>query len=186
MRGRWALAAMGAAALLVGGLTNAADHAHLPGGWQSTVHGREGEDVTVGEFRLHVHGATASPQVGDPDETVTSSGSFVVVDLSYATTDEWAGPEEVVLVDATGHEYSDPSNLGLGGSPWKAGPDIWFRGQLLFEVPTEALGSLTLELRPETGRAILPSTVGRIPLTVATTTEPLELDGETVLAAGER
>lgn len=186
MRRRWGLAAIAAVALGVGALANAADNAHLATGFATVVHGSEGEDVSAGNFQVHVHGATASTEVEDLDGPVTSAGSFVVVDLSYATTDAWDQPDEIVLIDADGREYSDPSSLGLGGSPWLAGPDIWFRGQLLFEVPTDTLASLTLEFRPESVRAILPSTVTRVPLTVTPSSEPLEIGYDTVLGEGER
>jgi len=187
MRARWGLAAMAAAAVLAGGLANAADDALLPSGWTTTVRGAEGEDVVVGNLQVHVHGATASTRVDDLDGPLTSPGLFVAVDLSYATTDAWATPEVIVLIDGDGREYSDPSNLGLSGSTWLAGPDIWFRGDLLFEVPADAVtSSLTLEIRPETAVAVLPSTIGQIPLTVTRAEDPLEIGSDTLLAEGER
>lgn len=183
---RWGLAVMALAALLAGGLANAADDALLPSGVVTTVRGSEGEDTVVGNLQVHVHGATASTQVDDLDGPLTSPGMFVAVDLAYATTDAWGSPEEIVLTDAQGREYSDPSNLSVNSSPWLAGPDIWFRGTLLFEVPADAVDSLTLEIRPSTVEAVLPSTVGRFPLTVTTTADPLEITRDTLLAEGER
>lgn len=150
-RARWAVATMAVAALGVGGLANVVDDRYLASGWHTTVHGVEGEDVVGGTFQVHVHGATAAQALAD-DEPVPSAGWYVVVDLSYATTDEWSTPEEVVLVDRDGREFTHPGGFGFTGAPWLAGPDIWFRGTLLFEVPEDALESLSLVVRGERPR----------------------------------
>lgn len=184
-RARWAVATMAVAALGVGGLANVVDDRYLASGWHTTVHGVEGEDVVGGTFQVHVHGATAAQALAD-DEPVPSAGWYVVVDLSYATTDEWSTPEEVVLVDRDGREFTHPGGFGSTGAPWLAGPDIWFRGTLLFEVPEDALESLSLVVRGERPRPILPGTVVRVPLTVTTTAEPLVVERGSLLPRRER
>lgn len=185
-RGRWAVAAMVAVAVAVGGAGNAIEDAYLASGWHTVLRAEEATDVVVGPFQVHVHGATASPRLEDGDEVLTSPATFVVVDVSYSTTDAWATPEEVVLIDAEGREFVSPSGFGSDGAAWAAGPDIWLRGTLLFEVPVEALDGLSLELRPELPDAQRPATALRVPLTVSTTTEPLLLESPAVLAQGER
>ena len=184
-RSRWAAAAMLVAAIAVGGGANAIDSNFLATGWHSVQHGEEGSDSTVGNFQVHVHGATTATQLEDGD-VVTSPAAFVVVDLSYATTDAWETPEEVVLIDGDGREFVEPSGFGSDGRVWPAGPDIWHRGTLLFEVPGEAVGELTLEFRPETPRTQRPASILRVPLTVAASSEPLVLESARVLAEGER
>lgn len=183
-RTRWVAAAMLVAAIAVGGGANAIDDNFLATGWVTVHHGEQAQDSSVGNFQVHVHGARSSTQL--EDETVTSPGTFLVVDLSYATTDAWDTPEEVVLIDAEGHEFSEPTGFGSDGRVWDAGPDIWIRGNLLFELPTEAVGELTLEFRPETSDARLPARLLRVPLSVDSTAEPLTLGQPTVLAEGER
>ncbi|MCK0112093.1 hypothetical protein MWU75_08090 [Ornithinimicrobium sp. F0845] len=183
-RGRWAAAAMLAAAVAAGAAANAIDANFLASGWHTVQRGEEASDITVDNFQVHVHGAATSTQLEDL-EVVTSPGAFVVVDLSYATTDAWDTPEEVVLIDEAGREFSEPSGFGSAGRVWPAGPDIWSRGSLLFEVPAD-VGDLALELRPQTPDARLPSRVLRVPLTVRTNSEPLTLERPSVLAEGDR
>ncbi len=182
---RWGLVAMLAAAVAAGGAGNAIDDAYLARGWHPVVRGEEGGDVGVGPFQVHVHGATSSAQLEDRD-LLTSPATFVAVDVSYATTDAWATPEEVLLVDADGREFVPPSGFGRDGTPWAAGPDIWLRGALLFEVPPESLDGLALEFRPELPDARRPATTLRVPLTVTTSSEPLRLEPAAVLAEGQR
>ncbi|WP_109472480.1 hypothetical protein [Ornithinimicrobium cavernae] len=185
MSRRWAVAAMLAAAVAAGAAANAVDSNYLASGWHSVQRGEEATDLTVGNFQVHVHGATASTTLED-GEVVTSPASFVVVDLSYATTDAWALPEEVVLIDGEGREFSEPAGFGSAGRVWEAGPDIWSRGTLLFEVPTDTVEQLSLEFRPEMPDPQRPASVLRVPLTVTRTSAPLTLERATVLPEGER
>lgn len=172
-------------AAAVGGASNLVETNYLDTGWHTTLHGAMGEDNTVGTFQVHVHDATTSPDL-ERGEVTTSPGAFVVVDLSYATTDAWRTPREVVLLDGDGREFSVPSAFGSDSEAWEAGPDIWLRGTLLFEVPTESVADLTLEFRPEIPDARLPGAVLQVPLEVETSTEPVVLEPATLLPAGER
>ncbi|QDO87321.1 DUF4352 domain-containing protein [Ornithinimicrobium ciconiae] len=185
MRRRWAVAGMLAAAVAVGGAANAIDNNFLATGWHSVQRGAEATDLTVGNFQVHVHGASSSPDLED-GEVVTSPAVFVVVDLSYASTDAWNTPEEVVLIDGSGREFTEPSGFGSAAGTWEAGPDIWLRGTLLFEVPADAADDLTLEFRPDRPHIQRPAAVLRVPLTVSAAAEPLALERARVLAGGER
>ncbi|USQ80358.1 DUF4352 domain-containing protein [Ornithinimicrobium faecis] len=184
-RRTWAAAAMLVAAIAVGAGANAIDANFIATGWHTVERGEEGADSTVGNFRVHVHGARTSDQLDDRD-LVTSPGAFVVVDLSYATTDAWGAPEEVVLIDGDGREFVEPSGFSSDARVWDAGPDIWLRGTLLFEVPEDTVDGLTLEFRPESPHTERPAAVLQVPLTVSTVSEPLTLETATVLAEGER
>lgn len=184
-RRRWAAAAMLVAALAVGAGANAIDSNLIATGWHTVQHGAEGADSTVGNFQVHVHGATTSSELEDSD-VLTSPAAFVVVDLSYATTDAWGAPEEVVLIDGDGREFVEPSGFSSDGRVWDAGPDIWLRGTLLFEVSADAVDDLTLEFRPESPHPQRPASVLQVPLTVTPSSEPLALEAPTVLAEGER
>lgn len=182
---RWPVIAMIVLALAIGAGANAIEQQHLASGWHTVARGEPGRDLTVGNLQVHVHGAVASSTIDD-DEPLTSPGTFVLVDLSYATTDSWFLPESPVLVDGEGREYTEPSGFSSAGGAWMAGPDVWYRGGLLFEVPTDVVDDLSIELRPENSQALLPSTVLRVPLTVSPSTEPLVLEYPTVLAEGDR
>jgi len=182
---RWAVAALLSAAVVAGGVANAIDDRYVASGWHTVERGEEGADVRVANFQVHVHGAVTSTRLEDGD-VVTSPGAFVVVDLSYATTDAWDSPEEVVLIDGAGREFGEPSGFGSAARAWEAGPDIWSRGTLLFEVSADAVDDLTLEFRPQSPDARLPSAVLRVPLTVTAATEPLTVGRARILAEGER
>lgn len=184
-RSRWAAAGMLVAAIAMGGAANAIDSNFIATGWHTEQQGQEGTDSTVGNFEVHVHGAATSTQLEDGD-VVTSPAAFVVVDLSYATTNEWDTPEEVVLIDGAGREFVEPSGFGSDGRAWLAGPDIWMRGTLLFEVATDSVDSLTLEFRPVGPHAERPADILWVPLTVTPSSEPLTLVSPMVLAEGER
>lgn len=184
---RWGVVAMLVLALGVGAGANAIDSHYLASGWHTVVRGDEASDVRIGHYQIHVHGAASSSRVDDDGELVTSPQLFVTVDLSYATTDAWDAPDTVVLISGDGREFTNPGGgFGSAGQPWPAGPDIWFRGTLLYEVPASVIGDLTLEFRPESPDARFPASVARIPLTVTTTSEPIVLAGDAVLAEGER
>lgn len=186
MKRRWAVAGMAMIALAAGAGANAIDDHHLATGWHTVVRGEEGADVVAANYQVHVHGATSSPHVEDR-EPVTSPGVFVLVDLSYATTDSWGSPEEVVLVDRDGREFSSPREFSSSATqPWLAGPDIWYRGALLFEVPADVVDHLTLVFNPERPHTLLPGTTARIPLTVEASSTPLITEYPTVLAEGDR
>ena len=184
-RRRWAVAAMLTLAIAAGGAANAIEANLIATGWHSVQRGQESTDSTVGNFQVHVHGAASSAHLED-DEVVTSPGAFVVVDLSYATTDAWDTPEEVVLLHGDRREFTQPSGFDSDGRVWAAGPDIWARGTLLFEVPTDSLEGLSLEFRPQTPDPQRPASVLRVPLTVSPATQPLTLEASRVLAEGER
>lgn len=184
-RRRWAAAAMLAAAIAVGAGANAIDANFIATGWHTVQDGQEGADSTVGNFQVHVHGATTSDRLED-SEMMTSPAAFVVVELSYATTDAWDTPEEVVLIDGDGREFVEPSGFSSDGRVWAAGPDLWHRGTLLFEVPTGATDDLTLEFRPQRPQADRPAWLLRVPLTLRPSAEPLILEEARVLPEGER
>lgn len=185
-RTRWAMAAMAAVAVAVGGVANAIDDAELPSGWRTLDRGEVGTDVTVEPFQLHVHGATASREFDDYGDLLTSPGYYVVVEVSYAATDQWRSPDEFVLLDAAGREFGHPGGFGFTGSAWSAGPDIWMRGDLLFEVPEDALGTMTLELRPDLPNPLLPATLGQVEVEVTTTELPVSVADPELLPEGDR
>lgn len=184
-RRSWAVAGLLVLATAAGAGANAIDRDYLASGWQDVADGSVGADLAVGEFQVQVHGAQAGPDLED-GEVVTSPGMFLLVDLSYATTRAWDTPEEVVLLDGQGREFTNPSGFGSTGQPWEAGPDIWLRGDLLFEVPADALDGLVLEIRPQRTDPRLPSSALRIPLEAEVSTEPLSVARPEVLPGGQR
>ncbi|MFV0253562.1 MAG: hypothetical protein ACK5H2_09540 [Beutenbergiaceae bacterium] len=142
-----------------------------------------GEDITLPPLTIHVHGAQAARELlqwGLFDEQPTpidSAGVFVLVDISYASIERNSilSLGDVTLRDGQGREF--PLSTRVDASNWSAGPDIWLRGDLVFEVAPDSLGSLELVLEPA------PDTFGPMPVRYAVV--PLPLNGDEVLAQAE-
>ncbi len=154
MRMRLVVAALAAVAVIVGIGTNIADARLLPWGVRG-LSGAIGEDIDVHPYQVHVNGVTVaetvvqtSPISGDVTE-IDSVGIWVGVDRSYATVDtaRTPGSSDVVLRDGQGREYA--VSYRSDGQAWLAGPDIWLRGTLAFEVAPDSLTGLVLVFDPQ-------------------------------------
>lgn len=144
------LLALAAVALGIG--TNVADARLLPYG-SVGVTGSVVEDIAAFPYTIHVSEAQAASSVVEqtfsgPGEPIGSDGVWVVVTISYATQDEVRipGGSGLVLRDGDGREF--PVSLRSDGTAWQAGPDIWVRGTLAFEVALDSLDDLTLVFDP--------------------------------------
>jgi hypothetical protein len=193
MRRRWVVIGLAALAVVLGILTNLADARLLPYGPTSST-AAIGEDAGAYPFTVHVSDVQAAHTVVQcclfetPPPTETD-GVWVVVTLSYATADRprSAGGTGLVLRSGDGREFPVSNRMGSGG--WLAGPDIWVRGELVFEVAPDALADLTLVFDP--GIQIygpMPTQYARIPLDLDPdgVLEVIELSEQEILAAGER
>jgi hypothetical protein len=142
----WAVTVIMLVVLVGAGLGVNALEAHAPPNGPISVRMTLGRDSVVHPLQVNVSGARAFESIldesEDPLETV---GVWVLVDLSYATTDEPGLPGDFVLVDDRGRRYP---TTGRAFSEWFASPDLWHRGTLAFEVPLDALGDLTFEVWP--------------------------------------
>jgi len=193
MRRRWVIVGLAALAIVLGIATNVADARLLPYGPTSST-GVIGEDTGAYPFTVHVTQARAAHTLVEccrfetPPPTGTD-GVWVVVTLSYATADRPRGATGtgLVLRSADGREFPVSDRMGSGG--WLAGPDIWVRGDLAFEVAPDTLGDLTLVFDP--GMQLygpMPTQYARIPLDLdpGEVLDVIELSEEQILGAGER
>lgn len=144
--------------------------------WPTAVSGTIGEDVEAYPFTVHVTEAAAARTVTatgmwDDGEPIGSDGVWVVVELSYATAEEIDIAGSYVRVrDAQGREY--PVSSRSDAMPWTAGPDVWVRGQLGFEVAPDSLDGLELIFDPQQ------HVYGPMPFRYAVI--PLELDPDSL------
>lgn len=193
MRRRLVVAVLALAAVVLGIGTNVADARLLPYG-RIGVSGSVGEDIAMFPYTIHVGEAQAADFVveqtlsgtGEPIET---DGVWVVVTLSYATQDEvrLPGSYRIVLRDGDGREF--PVSPRSDGGPWQAGPDIWVRGTLAFEVAPDSLDDLTLVFDPEIqlyGPMPMRYAQVRLDLDPGSVVEVVELAEPVVLGVGER
>ncbi|WP_159620974.1 hypothetical protein [Ruania rhizosphaerae] len=146
-----------------------------------------GEDVRIGEFQVHVHDVRAAQTLDDDGVPLQTSGIWVIVDYSAATTREPAYSPNLGLRDSEGRTYSISSRSPV--SDWRVAPDTWTRGEVAFEVAADALGDLTLYVWA------YPRTVAEdVPVGYGVTTISLEeisadrviLDEPELLGEGER
>lgn len=149
---RLVVAAMAVVALGVGIGTNVADGRLEPFGARGGS-GAIGEDVSAYPYTVHVTEAVVATSLVELDfegqpTTIGSDGVWVVLTLSYATARQSASPSGsgVLLRAADGREY--PVSRRSPESQWMAGPDIWVRGDLAFEVPADAVDGLELVFNP--------------------------------------
>lgn len=147
-----------------------------------------GEDAEVAPFQVHVHGARAVRTVTDiHGETVSTTGVWVVVDLSYATLTESKVPQQVMLRDSHGrvYQHSQRASRGL----WMGYPDLWFRGAVAIEVPEDALGQVTVEFWPDSIYVQAPLRYGSVDVFLnpdELSSEPFIMDRSELLPGGER
>ncbi|TDE91630.1 hypothetical protein EXU48_15930 [Occultella glacieicola] len=140
---RWVVTVVMLAVLVGAGLGVNALAVQAPPNGPAGVRMSLGVDAVVHPLQLNVSGARAYETVlSEDDVPLETVGVWVLVDLSYATTDRPRGPGDFILVDERGRRYAITSR---DFDTWQASPDLWVRGTLVFEVPLDALGDLTLE-----------------------------------------
>ena len=193
MRRRWLIVGLTIAAVVLGILTNAADARLLPYGPTANT-GEIGEDIAAYPFTVYVTGAQAAHAVAEccrfePQPPIRSDGVWVVVTLSYATADQPRTPTGAGLVLRADDGREFPVSPRSPASAWLAGPDIWVRGDLAFEVAPDALGDLTLVFDP--GSQIygpMPTEYARIPLDLelGDVADVIDLSAQEILPEGDR
>ncbi|MBX9244204.1 hypothetical protein ICW40_05210 [Actinotalea ferrariae] len=112
------------------------------------VTGRVGDRVPVWPGGVVVHGARAGKVADDGyGGEVRTQGVWVAVDVSFAGGDQPGPLAELRLVDAEGRTYDATDRLDHGflGEPQPASP---VRAEVVFEVPEDALGRLTVVADP--------------------------------------
>jgi hypothetical protein len=192
-RGRALLAGLVAVGVGVGALVNLADDRWSPAG-PTSVAAPLGEDARVDQFRVHVTGASAARELATTDRitdevsTIETDGVWVVVELSYAGVDDARLPWGGVLRDARGREYPVSSRAGSDHQAWMAGTDLWVGGQLVFELPADALDGLSFRFWPESPETRVPLGYGVTPLVLGPddVAARVELVPPAPLPAGER
>lgn len=119
-----------------------------------------GRDSRVHPVTVHLHEARpVGALAGSGGETLTTSGLWVVLDLSYAADDQEAFVSSMLLVDGQGRQFEVSGRVPTG--LWLAEPDLWQRGEVAFEVPTDALGEMSLEIYVESRWLHAPVRFGR-------------------------
>lgn len=125
-----------------------------------------GEPVTVEPVRVTVHGARAGTVLVDGLDQLTSDGSWVAVDITAAALTEPAPIMGLALRDREGREYeqTDRATNAMVGAAFD--PLVPERGEVVFELPADALGELTLVISPDSPGRTVPRAEAEVRLTV--------------------
>lgn len=174
--------------ILTGWLHNQRD-THPPAQPRAAT-GVVGEDVRAYPLLVHVTGTRAASLVTyeefDGPVTLDSGGAWVGVTLSYAGIDEPVLPRAMELRDSHGRTFGESDRVDT--TTRTAQPDEFFRTEVVFEVPLDALdGDLVLRVLPA-GELDVPMWIaeialGRVEVDDSAPLEPAE--GE-FLPVGER
>lgn len=133
--------------------------------------GQPGDVVPVGPGAVIVHGARSADGLDDGwGELLTTSGTWVAVDLSVVGRDGEADLAEVFLEDAQGRQFAASDRVSLN-SLGVAQPGSPVRGELLFEVPRDAVGEMTLVAQELLSQTL--SGIARVPVQVQPVQGPL-------------
>lgn len=186
----WLTAAVVVVLLAVGVIVNnttADDNPH-PG---AAVSFSVGEDVTLQNFHVHINSARLAEVLLDDEKRLETSGLWLIVDLSYANLRRPEILSELGVRDSQGRTYTVSDRYTWG--TWMAAPDLWFRGEVVFEVPASAVADGEVELLVwPSGRAqaeSVPMPYGTTRLSVDATditTRTVEVARSELLPAGER
>lgn len=164
-RDRLAQAAL-AAVVLAGGLL--LNHLERFGGSHRSYvsSGEVGDRLAVWPGSVVVHGARAAQVVQTPyDGPASTEGAWVAVDLTLAGGDQ-AGPlADVTLVDRQGRAFSTSYRAGAE-YVGPAEPSSPVRGEVVFEVPRDALGRFTVVVHEYLRGADALGGEARVPVTV--------------------
>jgi hypothetical protein len=125
-----------------------------------------GEPVAVEPVRVTVHGARAATVLVNGLDELSSGGSWVAVDITAAALTQPAPIAGMAVRDRAGREYeqTDRTANAMVGAPFD--PLVPERGEVVFEVPADALGELTLVISPDSPGRTVPRAQAEVPLTV--------------------
>lgn len=125
-----------------------------------------GEPVVVEPVRLTVHGVRAATVLADGLDDLDSEGVWIAVDLTAAALDRPAPISAMALRDRRGREYqaSDRTTNPMIGSDFD--PLVPERGEVVFELPSDSLGRLTLVISPDAPGRTVPRAEAELPLRV--------------------
>ncbi|WP_116948700.1 hypothetical protein [Jiangella endophytica] len=135
-----------------------------------------GEAVVVEPVRVTVHGVRAATVLADGLDDLDTGGVWIAVDLTAAALDEPAAISGMALRDRRGREYASSNRVtnAMVGGPFD--PLVPERGEVVFELPSDALGRLTLVISPDAPGRVVPRAEAELPLRVdEAADEPLTL-----------
>ncbi|PZF84605.1 hypothetical protein [Jiangella anatolica] len=124
------------------------------------------DSVVVEPVRVTVHGARAATVLTDGLADKDTDGVWVAVDVTAAALDEPAAISGMALRDRRGREYASSNRAGnpMIGNPFD--PRVPERGEVVFELPSDALGPLTLVISPDAAGRAVPRAEAEVPLRV--------------------
>jgi hypothetical protein len=109
--------------------------------------------VDAGPFEVRADKVDIARTLTGVGKTVTPDGVFVVVTVSARTDTEILTLSTATLRTADGREFTETDTWVIGSmSGWHVQPEVWRRGEFLFEVPALAVPGATLQLSDRTSK----------------------------------
>lgn len=159
---RLRLAVLGAAMITAGSVSANADT-----WWSPTrpmvFRGAPEERLVVEPIWVRVNDVRATTSVINDEGELDTSGAWIVVDLTAAAVSSPEGIERLAVRDGDGREYFAASRVPNPMLDGLFEPGIPERGDVVFEVPTDALGDLTLRVMADSPH-LWPRAIGEIAL----------------------
>lgn len=148
--------------------------------------GSAGQRIDVGPVRVKVHDARASTMLSDGLSEIDTDGAWVAVDITTTAVDEPTGIEEMVLRDDRGREFRQASRVENPMIETSFDPAVPTRGEVIFEVPRNAMGDLEIIISPADAGRVIPRATATVALSVRQVAdEPLEPRMPEIAGAGD-
>lgn len=176
------------AVIVVGGLINSYTPDQDVGTRPFSRTGKIGERVDVRTFDVTVLGVRGAPKVSRSDKTYGTGGVWVAVRLRLVARTEAVHLGFAAVTDGRGHEYraSERFIQPLPGRLLQ--PGIPTEGEVIFEVPKEAVTRLTIELsihqlsQRMDARGEIPLDIDRAKVDAWLSAQPIEVKNPEVAA----
>lgn len=136
----------------------------------------DGEPVAADPVWLTVHGARAGTVLADGLEELDTGGAWVAVDITVEAMSEPSTVGEFVVRDDRGREFRQADRVANPMVNRGYDPGVPQRGDVVFEVPDDALSDLVVVISPASPGRTIPRAIAEVPVQVGDVSgDPLEV-----------
>lgn len=164
---RGATAAVIVLTIATGAVSNSATDWWPPTG-PFVTSGDVGERIEVPPVSVVVHGVRAGTLLVDfgADDGLTTDGVWIAVDVTAEALSEPSNIGEFALRDERGRSYRQSNRVSNDMVGRAFDPGISERGDVVFELPRDALDGLVLVVSPDAPGRVAPRAAAEVALTI--------------------